>query len=219
MPIHLTKPLSSWKRLIWAPAAPNHPIRGRAISSPLGLSEPFVRVPLFPPQRWRRSRVQSVLPLILGMFKGAFPGRFIYGALCSAPRCCEKCTMLVSSQDRTSQFWLTFSFFVAADSRLIPYTLRSRPSLMRWTDIYRNTKNCKMQSLPWMCSYWEQSTNHLAEKRMTNFVSNFGLLNVVHAGSRPQPVLCALIGLISFWSRKLPLQWDRVISEGVKRKT
>ena len=52
VPIHLTKPLSSWKRLIWAPAAPNHPIRDRAISSPLGLSEPFVQVPLFP-RRWQ----------------------------------------------------------------------------------------------------------------------------------------------------------------------
>lgn len=55
VPVHLTKPLSSWKRLIWAPAAPNHPIRDRAISSLLSLSEPFVQVLLF--LRWWQDEV------------------------------------------------------------------------------------------------------------------------------------------------------------------
>lgn len=52
VPVHLTKPLASWKRLIWAPAAPNHPITDRVISTLLRLSEPSVQVPLFP-RRWQ----------------------------------------------------------------------------------------------------------------------------------------------------------------------
>lgn len=52
VPVHLTKPLASWKRLIWAPAAPNHPIRDRVISTLLRLSEPSVQVRLFP-RRWQ----------------------------------------------------------------------------------------------------------------------------------------------------------------------
>lgn len=34
----------------------------------------------------------------------------------------------------------------------------------------------------------------------------------MHAGSWQEPVLCALIGLIICWSRKLLLQWDCMIS-------
>lgn len=52
VPVHLTKPLASWKRLIWAPAAPNHPIRARVISTLLSLSEPSVQVPLLL-RRWQ----------------------------------------------------------------------------------------------------------------------------------------------------------------------
>lgn len=59
VPVHLTKPLASWKRLIWAPAASNHPIRDRVISTLLRLSEPSVQVPPFP-RRWQDGAVFRV---------------------------------------------------------------------------------------------------------------------------------------------------------------
>lgn len=109
VPIHLTKPLSSWKRLIWAPAAPNHPIRDRAISSPLGLSEPFVQVPLFL-RRWQdgvvfRASCHSFWARSEGLSL-ARTLQFIYIVLCGAPDCCEKCTLPVSKQDHISPILL-----------------------------------------------------------------------------------------------------------------
>lgn len=107
VPIHLTKLFSSWKRLIWAPAAPNHPIRDRAISSPLGLSEPSVQVPLFL-QWWRDGNVfRAPCHSLWARLEELFLCQFIYIILHSAPGHCS-CTFLMSCKSHNFLLLLWF---------------------------------------------------------------------------------------------------------------